>query len=137
MKHRMGFVSNSSSTSFVLMKDGITPAQFEARIQELWDQAVCDGEAEEMGVVANVARFIAPKEMSVLDAKRWIKEEYSKECWGADEKISERKRGSETYLSQALKAKVFGITEDNALPYMVLEHLREEFGEALIIHHLG
>jgi len=119
------------------MSDGFTPAQFEEKIQDLWDEAFYNGEAEEMGVVANVARFIAPKEMNVLEAKRWIKEEYSKEYWGADEKISMRKRGKETYLSQALKARVFGITEENAIPYPVLEKLREQFGDSLIIHHLG
>lgn len=119
------------------MSRDTTPSEFEALLQKYWDEAFYDGEAEEMGTVSHVARFIAPKEMNVLDAKEWIIEEYSKECWGAKEKISARKRGTETYLSQALKARVFGITEENALPYPVLEKIKEHFGGALIVHHLG
>lgn len=136
MKKRSGFVSNSSSSSFVLHVD-TSPEEFEADIQAIWDQAVADGNVEFMGSVNKVARFINPKKMNVLAAKKWITEEYSKEYWGANEKISSRKSGKQTYLDQALKATVFGIAEENSIPYQVLEQLQEKYGSKLIIHHLG
>lgn len=136
MKRRNGFVSNSSSSSFVLHVD-MTPEEFESDIQEIWDQAVCDDYEVSQGDISKVARFINPKEMDKLKAKAWIIEEYSKECWGANEKISIRKRGKQTYLDEALKAKVFGIAEENSIPYQVLEQLREKYGAKLTIHHLG
>lgn len=136
MKYRSGFVSNSSSSSFVLHGE-LTADEFAEDIQAIWDQEIADGNVEYMGSVTNVARFIEPKKMNILAAKKWVREEYSKECWGADEKISERKSGKQTYLEQALKATVFGIAEENSIPYQVLEQLQEKYGSKLIIHHLG
>jgi hypothetical protein len=114
-----------------------SPEEFEADIQAIWDQAVADGNVEFMGSVNKVARFINPKKMNVLAAKKWITEEYSKEYWGANEKVSNKKSGKITYLDEALKAMVFGIAEENSIPYQVLEQLQEKYGSKLIIHHLG
>lgn len=137
MKSRAGFVSNSSSSSFILTSKEISLDDFVADIKNIWNQAFIDGECEDDENLDRVAKFIEPKKLDTIKARKWICEEYSNQCWDAKSKVSLRKRGRLTYLEQALKADVFGISDENEVPYPVLEKLEEKYGTSLIINHLG
>ena len=148
MKERNGLVSNSSSSSFILYKK-MKKDEFIMDIKIIWKQLHWK-HSEEVSKenLDEISFFIAPKEMNKKEAKIAITEAYNNECWGASERTIPfswkndfwykiKKLFSKTYLDEALKADVFGTTQDNAVPYLVLEELRNKYGKKLIIHHLG
>jgi len=136
MKCRSGFVSNSSSSSFVLFDKETTAADFFQLIKDFWNEVYEAGETTlDPAAINEVCKFINVQEMKTPNAIRWIEKAYKDECWSAREVIS--KNGKMSYLKQALKANVFGTSQDNEIPYQVLDKLSERFGNKLIIHHLG
>ncbi len=148
MKERLGFVSNSSSSSFLLFKK-MKKDDFIADIKNIWNQLYIEHPEEVYKEdFDKISFFIAPKEMSKKEAKNAISEAYENECWSASGKTIPfswkndlwykiRTFFSKTYLDEALKADVFGTTQENEVPYLVLEELKRKYGKKLIIHHLG
>ena len=153
MKIRSGFVSNSSSSSFILNDKYISLKDFKNEIKFIWDTLYKAGKCSKENLI-NVSCFLDIKMYSKKSKKQVIKKMYSDECYGAESKIDHEYISkydpffenikkflhnlfSKTYLQEAMKASIFGTSQENEIPYEVLEALEERFGSKLTIHHLG
>jgi len=154
MKIRSGFVSNSSSSSFILRDESVSVPIFRDSIKKIWNDLYLKGECDKENL-DQVSIFYSISFYSVKSfQKSLIKGLYSNECWSASEKINHEyvskydpffvkikkfitNTFSKTYLQEALKADIFGTSQENEIPYEVLKALKEKYGSKLIIHHLG
>lgn len=148
MKERNGFVSNSSSSSFVLYKK-ITKDEFIMDIKVIWKHLHWKHPEEVYKEnLDEVSFFIAPKRMEKKAARLIINSAYQNQNWDANDKVYPfcwkkslktiiEKFFSPTYCDEAIKAEVFGTAQENQIPYLVLEELKSKYGKELIIHHLG
>lgn len=153
MKIRTGFVSNSSSSSFILNDKYISLKDFKNDIKFIWNTLSNAGHCSKENLV-NVSCFLDLRFYSKKSKKQVIERLYSNECYGANSKINyeyiskydplfEKVKKffinlfSKTYLQEAMKADIFGTSQENEIPYEVLEAVKEKYGSKLVIHHLG
>jgi len=156
MKVRNGFVSNSSSSSFIL-KGNITADTFDWDVKTIWRNLITDGEIDEgYGALEDWyknTKSLTVKELGKADTSRLIDIFYRQQYWGANHPIHEFRyygrnkfiqlfyfiinKFRKTYLQEALEADVFLITGENYIPYPVIDALLEKYGKNLTVHHLG
>ncbi len=157
MKTRNGFVSNSSSSSFIL-KGNITADAFIWDVKSIWRNLVADGEMKDEGYGAlgnwyENTNALTVKDLPRKEASKVITHLYNEEYWGANKPIHETRyygknkfiqlfyfiinKFRKTYLQEALEADVFLITGENYIPYPVIDALLEKYGKNLTVHHLG
>lgn len=153
MKIRSGFVSNSSSSSFILNDKYISLKDFKNEIKFIWDTLYKAKKCQKENLAA-VSVFFDFKLYSKKSKKQMIKKMYLDECYSAESKIDFEYISKydpfllkikklfcnlfgKTYLQEAMKADIFGTSQDNAVPYEVIEALKDRFGSKLVIHHLG
>jgi len=155
MKIRNGFVSNSSSSSFIL-KGKITSNYFLNDMKNIW-QELLDNKDEDVSPIVDFHSnvfSIDVKGYEKRDAATIISAMYKEQCWGdGNHPINAHyyygrnlfkkflsfiiKKLSKTYLQEALEADVFITANENYVPYPVLDALLEKYGKDLTIHHLG
>jgi len=86
MKERTGFVSNSSASSFVLLKDGLTWRQCERMMHHAHDPRCPDGEAWDVKDMGDRVRFSTSLDNFNLRA-------YAEEVGIPDGNVVEHERG--------------------------------------------
>ena len=153
MKFRNGFVSNSSSSSFILKDKSMSANLFAEDVKQIWkrlhDEGVCSEEN-----LDNVSEFYTLSFVLSENIKKdLIYRLYDNQCWDAKGKINSEYISKwdnlflkikkfihnlfcKSYLNEAMKANVFGVSGENEIPYEVLEELRKKY-KNLTIHHLG
>jgi len=147
MKIRSGFVSNSSSSSFILNHTDISIDDFVLSIKEIWERMYDTKQVDEFGYKFNepyknlnhISKFIKPKDYKTIIATQMIKKMYSDQSWSADVAISKKrisKKAKTTFLREALSATIFGTSNENAVPWEVIEELKKVY-PTLIVRHLG
>lgn len=153
MKFRNGFVSNSSSSSFILKDKSTSVYLFAEDIKQIWKRLHKEGVCSEENL-DNVSEFYT---ISVFLGTKFKKDLivrlYDNQCWDAKGKINFEYISKwdnlflkikkfihnlfcKSYLDEAMKANVFGVSNENEIPYEVLEELQKKY-KNLTIHHLG
>lgn len=142
MKTRQGFVSNSSSSSFILNHTDISVDDFMLSIKEIWERMYDTKPVNEYGTkfdvpynnLHHISKFIKPKDYKSKVSMAIIDKMYSDQCWDAKRKIS--RYGKTTYLREALSAAIFGTSDENAIPWEVIEELKKLYPN-LTVRYLG
>lgn len=157
MKIRAGFVSNSSSSSFVLKNKNISLNDFLEDFIFICGQEFNNNPDNIKYVNPDCYKFITVNKKS----KKEIIQMYKDQCWSPYHKINYEYNnpyrifrnfnnfkldlfcrwisnlGKKTYLQEAMEANIFGVSDENEVPYEVLEKLKEKYGKYLTIRHLG
>lgn len=153
MKFRNGFVSNSSSSSFILKDESMSANLFTEDIKRIWrrlhKEGVCSEEnLDKVSEFYTISLFLGTKFKKDLicrlynsqhwDAKSKINSEYISKWDNLFLKIKNFTHNlfCKSYLNEAMKANVFGVSDENRIPYEVLEELQKKY-KNLTIHHLG
>lgn len=153
MKFRNGFVSNSSSSSFILKDESMSANFFTEDIKRTWRRLHKEGVCSEENLDKVSEFYTLSFVLSENIKKDLIVRLYDEVCWCAKSKINSEHISKwdklflkikkfihnlfcKSYLDEAMKANVFGVSNENAIPYEVLEELQKKY-KNLTIHHLG